>query len=803
MSWMSEAAKAVRAVIGRPGYGALVVLSLGLGFAAAIAILSAADIVLLCPLPYPAAERLVALREIDGHGGTMRLAEPNLRDLETGLHGIDALAQYAGGTDLVTAGNRSFRGDVQAVSTNLFEVLGVVPAIGRGFDRDPGADPHVAVVSDAFWRDVLGSERDLSRLRIDAYGFQLQVIGVMPPAFGFPEHTSVWLPRALLPVERSRSAHNWNAIARTRTGADLTQMRADALALGARLHAQFGRDIDATGFALTPMHALLVAPVRGPLLLLAAGALFLLTIATVNGANLTLARALGRRKEWAVRRALGASRGRLALQTTLESALLTALAFALGLLLAGLCLDALAQFAGSHLPRSEELGLDARVVGAMALLAALIALGLGLLPHLGVTALAPDLQSQGRGTTLGRRGVRTRAALLVGQTALTVLLLVAVGLLGRSFLHLLDVDPGFRTDSAITLDLSLPAPADAAAAGLVAERYEDLMRRLAALPGVTAVGGVTALPLTDSGWNGGFWDGAAVPTLEGLAHPPPTLGYAEFRVASAGYLDAIGIPLLRGRAFDDRDRPDAPHVALVSAELARSVWKDGDPIGRTLQYGNMDGDMRVLTVVGVVGDVRDAGLDQAVRGTVYVDLAQRPRAAGNFSVVIRGKLAPAALLESARAEMARSAPELPAAYRTLADVYQSSLALRRFSLDLLAAFAALALALALSGIYGLMAYAVSERRAEFSLRMALGGSRAQVGRLVLAQGLRLTLLGLVLGAFAAAAATRALQSLLFGVGNGDPLTYGAVATVLVAMSLAACAVPAWRAARCDPRASLD
>lgn len=803
MSWWLEAAKAARAVLGRPGYSALVVLSLGLGFAAADTILSVADIVLLRPLPYAAAERLLDVREIDSHGAHMRLAEPNVRDLESGLHGIEALAQYAGGTDLVTAGNRSFRGDVEAASTNLFDVLGASAAIGRTFDRDPSADPHVAVVSDAFWRDVLAGERDLSRLTIDAYGNRLQVIGVMPPGFGFPERTSVWLPRALLPAETSRTAHNWNVVARTGPGIDLAQLRTDALAFGGRLKAQFGSDIDATGFALTPLHEQLVAPVRAPLALLAAGALFLLVIATVNGANLTLAHALGRRKEWAVRRALGASRLRLALQTATESALLTAIAFGVGLALAQLCLEALARYAGTQLPRSDELGLDPRAVLAMSVIATAIALGLGMLPHLGGGALAPDLHAQGRGTTLGRRGVRTRAGLLVAQTALTVLLLVTVGLLGRSFMALLEVDPGFRTESAVTLDLSLPSPADAAAAGALAVRYEALMRRLAALPGVASVGGVNALPLTDTGWNGGFWDGATLPTLENIAHPPPTLGYAEFRVASTGYLDAIGIPLMRGRDFDPRDRADAPHVALISAELARSVWKDRDPIGQTLQYGNMDGDMRVLTVIGVVGDVRDAGLDQAVRGTVYVNLAQRPRAASNFSVVIRGTLAPDALLASARAELARSAPELPVTYRTLADVYRSSLALRRFSLDLLGAFGALALALALSGVYGLMAYAVSERRAEFSLRMALGGSRAQVGRLVLTEGLRLTLLGLALGAFAAWSASRALQGLLFGVGSGDPLTYAAVAAVLVVMSLAACSGPAWRAARCDPRATLD
>ncbi len=803
MSWMFEGLKALRAVIGRPGYSALVVLSLGLGFAAALAILSVADTVLLRPLPYAAAERLVAVREVDAQGTAMRLAEPNFKDVATGLHGIEAIAQYAGGTDLVTSGNRSFRGDVQVVSTNLFDVLGVAPAIGRAFDRGAGADARVAVVSDAFWREVLGGERDLSRLTIDTFGFRLQVVGVMPPAFGFPDRTSVWLPRDMLPEERSRSAHNWNAIARVAPNVDLTQLRADAGALGARLKAQYGRDIDATAFDLTPLHEMMTGAVRAPLALLGVGAAFLLLIATVNVANLTLARAIGRRKEWAVRRALGAARGRLALQTMLESLVLTAIALALGLVLAQVCLDALVQFAGAQLPRAQELGFNGRVTGAIGVLSALIAMGLGLLPHFGATGLAENLQAQGRGTTLNRGGVRARSALLVAQTALTVLLLVTVGLLGRSFLRLLAVDPGFRTESAIALDLTLPSPADADAAAAMARRYETLINRLGAMPGISAVGGVSALPLTDTGFNGAFWDGAALPSFEGITSPPPSLGYAEYRVASAGYFDAIGIPLLSGRAFDDRDQAQAPHVAVISAALARSVWKDRDPIGQSIQYGNMDGDMRLITIVGVVGDVRDAGLDQNVRGTVYVNLAQRPRAAANLSVVVRGALAPEALLANARAELQRIEPELPVAYRTLDQVYASSLALRRFSLQLLGAFGALALALALSGIYGLMAFAVSERRAEFSLRMALGGSRAQIRQMVLRQGLRLTLMGLVLGAIVAVSASRVLQSLLFGIEASDPVTFALVGAVLIVLSLAACSGPAWRAARSDPRATLS
>ncbi|HET7065000.1 MAG TPA: ADOP family duplicated permease [Rudaea sp.] len=802
MHWIRDCSLALRLLIGRRGFSILAMLSLALGFGAAIAILSVADAVLVRALPYPDAQQLIAVREIDGNGKSMTLADLNYRDLRDGLHGFASIAQYGGGIDLIVSGNRSTRGDVRAVSAEFFDVLGVAPALGRRFGSDSGADAHVAVISHALWRELFGAEPDLSKLHVDTFGEKLQVIGVMPERFEFPARTNLWFPRALFPAETSRTAHNWNAVARVEAGADLGQMRADALALGQRLKQQFGKDVDAAGFTLTPLRDMLVGRVQNALWALSCGAAFLLLIASVNVTNLFLALALSRRKESAVRTALGAPRLRLARQSVLESALLTAAAFALGLLFAQVCLQILVGLAGDSLPRADEVGFDARVVGAVLALAAALALLLGLLPYWRGGAEANALAEQGRATTLGHHGVRLRAALLIAQTTLTVLLLIGAGLLGRSFLQLLRVDPGFRPQGAVALDLSLPQPADAAGARAAAARYSELMRRFAVLPGVREVGGVNALPLTDTGWNGAFWDAAVVPKLDDLAHLPPHLGYAEYRVASAGYFQAIGIPLQRGRLFDDRDGVDAPHVALISAALARSVWPDRDPIGQKLQYGNMDGDMRPLTVIGIVGDVHDYGLDRDVRGTVYLDIDQRSKAASNFSVVVRSDAKPDAMIAGLRAELARSEPDLPVAFHTLPQLYASSLDNRRFSLSLFGLFAAVALGLALSGVYGLMAYAVSERRAEFSLRIALGSTQGRVLRFVLGQGLRLTLLGLALGCAAAFAASRLLQSLLFGVSVTDPLTYLAVAALLLVASLAACGVPAWRAARSDPRASL-
>jgi putative ABC transport system permease protein len=814
MQLLRDCVLALRLLISRPGFSLLAIASLALGFGAAIAILTVADAVLVRELPYPDAARLVSIRAADATGHTMRVSELDLRDLAASAHGFSAVAYFGGGTDLIISGNHSRRGDIEAVSNGFFDVLGVAPAIGRGFGAfAAGADTHVAVISHALWRELQPSDGDLSKLGVEVSGERLQVIGVMPEGFGFPENTSVWMPRSLWPAETAestRTAHNWTAIARLRADVDLHRAQTEAMAIGKRLKAQYGDKTDTAGFSVTPLRDELVGRVSNALLALAAGAAFLLLIAGVNVTNLFLTLALARRKEFAVRSALGAQRARLLRQSIIESALLTAIAFGLGLLFAAACLNVLVGLAGASLPRADEIGLDARVIGAIAALAAGFAVLLGVLPQWRRGAGADALAAQGRATTLGHHGVRLRAGLLVAQTALTVLLLIGSGLLGRSFLQLLRVDPGFEPHGAVAVDISMQRPAGkyaaaedgAAADRRVAARYAELMRRFAALPGVAAVGAVNALPFSNSGADGAFWDGNTVTSIDDLKSRPKPLGYGEFRVASAGYLAAMGIPLVRGRAFDERDAADAPQVALVSATLARTVWPDRDPIGQKLQYGNMDGDLHPLTVVGIVGDVHDYGVDHDVRGTVYVNLAQRPAAASNASIVVRGALAPAALVAELRAELARSEPDLPVSLRTLDSMYASSLDNRRFSLTLFGLFAAVALGLALSGIYGLIAYAVNERRAEFALRMALGSSPARVLRFVLGQGLRLSLLGLALGCAAAFAASRLMQSLLWGVDAIDAPTYLGTAVLLLVASLLACAAPAWRAAKVDPHAYL-
>jgi predicted permease len=680
---------------------------------------------------------------------------------------------------------------------DFFRVLGVAPELGRTFAADE--HEHVAVIGHALWQGLLQGRADVLGQPIDIDGTRCTIVGVMPAGFSFPAGAVAWTP-FLEDVGPSRTAHNFQGLARLRSAAGLGQARLEAGALAARLKARFGDATDAVGFDVTPLGEAIAAPVRGALLLLAAGTAFLLLIAVTNAANLLLAMNGARARERAVRAALGASNARLARQVMLESLLLAAAAAAIALPVARAAIRVLAHVAGASLPRAADVHLDLRI----AVLGLLVAAGMGALSGAAVLWSGrgrdpvDELRGAGRGQSASRGHLRSRALLLGGQTALTTILLVGAGLLARSFLALLAVDPGFDAEGAASVQVSLPAAQDDAGAAANARRHEALMASIARLPGVAAVGGVNSLPLTPGGANGGFWDGS----VTRLDPAPPTIGYAEFRVASAGYFRSIGIPVLKGRVFTDGDRSDGQQVAVVSAAAARAAWGERDPIGQRIQYGNMDGDMHALTVVGVVGDVHERRLDRAAMGTVYVDLDQRPRAAADFSIVVRSSLPLATLMPGLRGLLARDAGDVPHDVQALSEVRSAALADRRFSLLLLGAFSAVALVLAIGGLYGLMAFAVGLREQEFAVRQALGASRRQIARLVLGSGLRVGAAGVAVGLLAALAGTRVLASHLYGIPPHDLVTLAGVSAILLATLSFACLVPARRACAVAPRAVL-
>ena len=773
-------------------FASVAVLTLALGIGACTAVFSVVDAVLLRPLPYPEAEKLVSVREVDARGRQMTFAEPNFLDVRARNHTLAAAAEYNVGLTTVLGGSEPVRTSVALVSGDFFKALGVRPAVGRGFlpeEARAGGRP-AAVVSHGYWQRLLGGRKDLAAAPLRVGNTSYTVVGVMPPGFNFPRDAEVWVPIELSPSSPSRTSHGKRVIARLRDGVTLAQAGADLSAIGKQLRQENGADVDLVDVAALPLKDALVGEVGKTLLVILAAVGFLLLVACTNVANLLLAQATARQHEFAVRTALGATRRRLARQFVAENLMLSLLAGGLGALLSFWGVDALVGLNRSGLPRSDEIGVDARALALTFALSTLVAVALGLMPLLRLRGrdLREGLKESARGQTANAASRGLRASLVVTQVALTMVLLAGAGLLIKSFVKALEVDPGFRTESAVAMEISLTDDEPQRRAAL----YRQAIERVAALPGVTAVGGVNGLPMTDTGANGQFL----------IDNNPALKGYGEFRVASPGYFDAMGIRLVRGRLFDQTDGPNTPQVALVSESLAQEHWPNEDPLGKGIQYGNMDGDTRLLRVVGVVGDVREFGLEAGARPTVYVHYLQRPKQAWGFAVVARTRGDARALIPAMRGAVRELNPDVPTNFRTLGQIFSSSLDNRRFGLVIFGSFACAALLLAALGIYGVTSYAVTQRTRELGIRIALGARAADVLRLVIGQGMKWVLLGMAIGLGGVLALTRLIAHMLFGVSATDPLTLASVTALLASVALLACYLPARRATRVDPLEAL-
>jgi predicted permease len=801
---------AARSLRHAPGFTLVVVLALGLGIGATTALFSVVHSVLQRPLPFPQPDRIVQLWQLGKDGGEMNFSDPNFADLREQSRSFAAMAELqAGDAVTVNGGGEPLRAHPASVSRDFFAVLGVKPALGRLFapEEQREGGPGAVVVSHAFWLRALGGTADLASRQLRFGGRLYRVVGVLPDGAAFPAGTDLWEPREAYPLFPSRTAHNFQALGRLREGVPVERAQQEASAIARRLKAVHGEDTWMSNAAVVPLQEQIVGRVRPALMLLLGAAAFLLLIACANVSNLLLVRTAGRSHETAVRLALGAGRVRLVQQFVAEALLLSLAGGAVGLAVAWWGVRVLRRMQPEGLPRVADVEVSGGVFLFALAVSLVTAVALGALTAL--HALRGELRERmARGRTVSGGAGRMRDGLAALQVALTLVLLVGAGVLGRSFLRLLSADTGYRTSGGVVLDLAMDDPADAAGGVRLAAFQDELMGRLRAIPGVTEVGGVNAFPL-DGGYSDGTFlelmrpdEATSFEDFQRLAADPARTGQAEYRVASDGYFRAMGIPLRRGRWFQPGDGPTSGHVALVSESLARKRWPGQDPVGKIIQFGNMDGDLHPFTVVGVVGDIREASVDAEPRPTLYGSARQRTGKISRFHVVMRGPVDAAAMIAPARRILRELAPEVPPTFRTLDEVFSASLADRRFSLLLLGAFGGAALLLAVLGIYGVISYLVAQRTREIGIRLAFGARAGDVSRLVVGHGAALAGTGIAAGLVAAFVLHRVLGGFMYGVSAVDPVAYAGVAVLLALVALAASALPARRATRVDPMIAL-
>jgi putative ABC transport system permease protein len=799
-----------RTLFKHPGFTLIAIITLALGIGANTAIFSVVNAVLLRPLPYREPERLALVQQHFPklgwyYGG---VSAPELLDYIAYNETFAELAGYDIVSLNLTGEREPQRLSVARVSANLFSLLGVPPMLGRGFtnEEESVGKSRVVALSERLWRQRFGADPKIVGQTVKLDERPYTVVGVMPARLQFPptgtafaEAVELWTPLALTDDEKQarRRDANFKLIGRLKLGVTLEQAQANMVAVAARIEQQHpdiyqgNIRIAATAVSLAGRMA---QNVRLALWVLLGAVGLVLLIACANIANLLLARAAARRKEIAVRAALGASARRIVQQSLTESLLLALGGGAVGLLLAVWALDLIIRFGPEDVPRLAEASLDLRVLGFTLLVSLLTGVLFGLAPALqgARLSLTEALNEAGRGAgAAGHKGARVRSALVMLETALAVMLLIGAGLLLNSFVRLLRVPPGFDPEGVLVARTALPA-----ARYPEAERgkavYQQVLERIAKLPGVQYASVASTLPLTGE-WGIGF-------RIEGGGEN--TYYSANGSWVSNDYFRAMGIPLLKGRAFTDEDRTEAPPVVVVNETMARRFWPGEEAIGKRIRWGGWN-PQGGLTIVGVAADVKLTSLTADSPPTVYMPVFQIPRLRRDALFILRTSGDPANLAAALRQAISGVDADLPVYdVQTMKQVVAESVAERRFTMWLLVIFAVAALLLAALGLYGVMSYSVMQRTHELGIRMALGAQVRDVLKLVIKQGMTLALVGVGVGLGAALLLTRLMKTLLFGVSATDPLTFGAIALLLTGVALLACWVPARRATRVDPLVAL-
>jgi predicted permease len=796
-----------------PAFALAAILTIGLGTGAATAVFSVVNGVLLRPLPYPESDRLVRLFQLDNKGSRNNVSGLNFDDWQTMTRSFGSMARMSfWGLVAVAGGTEPVLATTTVVSKEFFGVMGVQPAIGRGFSPDEqqvGGVP-AAIVSRAFWQRSLESSPEFGRRAIRIGDRAFAVVGVMPEGFEYPNGTAVWLARELNPPDTSRTAHNFQAIARLGDGVRLEAAQAEISTVSRGLKERHGDGTWMWDAAAVPLLEQLTATSRPALRLLFGAALLLLVIAVLNVSSLLLARAAARRRDFAVQLAIGAGRARLVRQLLAETSVLCLIGGVIGTVTAAWGVRALVVLGPRSTPRLAEAQVDWTALAFALGISTAAAVVLGLLTSLGArdAHLSSTLSDVGRGGTLSRRGVLTRQTLVVAQVALTLLLLAGTGLLARSFVRVLAIEPGFSLDDALIVDLTLSDGGPNFRQRRIAQ-VDALLERLRGVPGVTEAGMTSGFPLGGGNYsNGQFFEMATVDEFKSYADiqrlgqaSKERAGYAGFRITSADYFRSMGIPLIRGRLFENTDTTDGGHVAVISQSLANARWPGRDPIGRYVQFGNMDGEQKSLRVIGVVGDVREITLEAPPAALLYGFYRQRPNSVWRVSFVARGP-SPETLSRVVPQLVRDVNPDLPFQLRTVRQAFDTALSNRRFSLLLIAVFGGAALGLAMLGLYAVIAYLVEQRTREIGIRMALGATSFDLLRLVAGRGVALAIAGSVAGIAGVFLLNPFVRDQLFLVTPADPVVLGTVAAVTVLASLAASLLPARRATRVSPVDSL-
>jgi putative ABC transport system permease protein len=806
-TFIADARYALRVMRKNPGFTAIAILTLALGIGANTAIFSVVYAVLLKPLPFTNPQQLVVVFAAKPQEGVPKTGTsfPNFEEWRAQNTVFSELAGNQEHDLNVTGRGEPFVAHTGVVTTELFPLLAVPPLAGRTLvsaDGKPGAAP-VVILSENLWRGRFGSDPNIVGSSVSLDKRLFTIIGVMPAGFRSPflaRKQDIWVPTLDDPLfggwMARRSGHWLPVIGRLKPGVSVAQAQAEMETVSARLAKEFPADNEGWTVRVVPLQSEIVGDVKPALLVLLGAVGLVLLIACANIANLLLARATSRAKEMSVRIALGAGRGRIVRQLLTESAALGLLGGIAGMLLAFWGVNGLRTLLPAEIADSHEINVDGHVLGFALLLSIVASFIFGLAPAL--FAAGSDLntnlrEAAGRAGAGGRRQT-ARGVLAAAETALAMVLLIGAGLLLRSFVTLMSVSPGFHSEHLMKAEVSLPQFEYSKPEQWNAFA-KDLLARIQDEPGLreTTIG--IPLPLADGFVNLAF-------AIEGVSAPPSSSPRtADYVAATPGYFGVMGIPLLKGRGFTDLDVSSGPRVAIISEAMAHQYFPNQDPIGKRITFGFPPNGETIREIVGVVGDVRDVALNQAPAAMMYVPFAQAPF--WGVVVATRSNLSLATFAEAIRRDASAIDKDLPVTdIAAMPDAVNASVAQPRFQTLLLGLFGALALILAAVGIYGVISYSVIQRTHEIGIRMSLGAQPSQVLRLVMGQGAKLALAGIVIGGAAAVALTRLMRSLLFEVSPADPLTFAGIAALLVAVALAACYIPARRAMRVDPMTAL-